>query len=145
VLIRDIMNINATRVRAGSTIRAAVDVLASTSASDLAVIDDDGRLLGVLSEGDLVRAVLPKMSDLIDRGLTMQDSYDVFEEKGHELADQAIESLVIHNPIVLSPQDNVQKAAALMSSQNIRRLPVVEHGKLVGTVSRADICRAVVR
>lgn len=145
MLVRDIMNINATRVRAGTTIRTAVDILASSSASDLAVVADDGRLLGVLSEGDLVRTVLPKMSELIDRGLSMHDSYDVFEEKGHEMADQPIEKLVIHNPIVLSPQDNVQKAAALMASQNIRRLPVVEHGKLVGTVSRADICRAVFR
>jgi CBS domain-containing protein len=75
----------------------------------------------------------------------MHDSYDVFEEKGRDMADQPIETLVISNPIVLSPQDNMQKAAALMASQNIRRLPVVEQGKLVGTVSRADICRAVFR
>ena len=145
MFVHDVMNINATRVRAGTTIRAAVDILASTNASDLAVVDDGGRLLGVLSEGDLVRAVLPKMADLIERGLSLQDSYDVLEEKGHELADQPIETLVISNPIVLSPQDNMQKAAALMASQNIRRLPVVENGKLVGTVSRADICRAVFR
>jgi CBS domain-containing protein len=145
VIVRDIMNINATRVRAGTTIRAAVDILSSSNASDLAVVGEDGRLLGVLSEGDLVRAVLPKMSELIDRGLSMQDSYDVFEEKGHDMADERIETLVISNPIVLSPQDNMQKAAALMASQNIRRLPVVENGKLVGTVSRADICRAIFR
>ncbi len=127
MLVRDIMDFNATRVRAGTTIRAAVDILARSSA------------------GDLVRAVLPKMSELIDRGLSMHDSDDVFEEKGDDMADALIETLVISNPIVLSPHDIMQRAATLSASQNIRRFPVVENAKLVGTVSRADICRAVFR
>jgi predicted transcriptional regulator len=45
---------------------------------------------------------------------------------------------------VLAPEDEVHKAAATMAAKQIRRLPVIENDKLVGTVSRADVCRAVV-
>jgi len=50
---------------------------------------------------------------------------------------------VIRAAITISPGEDVLKAAGTMISHQIRRLPVVADGKLVGTISRADICRAV--
>jgi CBS domain-containing protein len=65
-------------------------------------------------------------------------------EKGAARSDQTIEGYRIKDPIVLAPEDEVHKAAATMAAKQIRRLPVIENDKLVGTVSRADVCRAVV-
>lgn len=143
MLIRDIMNINAIRVRAGTTVRQAAEILAATSASDLAVVDENNGFVGVVSEGDLMRAVLPKMTEVIEAGGTLQDTYDIFQEKGRSLRDRPVDGLMIKKPYTLSPGDTVHKAAAMMARDNIRRLPVVENGVLVGTVSRADVCRAV--
>ena len=53
------------------------------------------------------------------------------------------DEIVIRTPIVVTPDNDVVKAAATMASEKINRLPVVEDGKLVGTISRADICHAV--
>ncbi|EWY38300.1 hypothetical protein N825_13915 [Skermanella stibiiresistens SB22] len=143
MLIREIMSINATRIRAGSTLRQAADILGMSSASDIAVVDDDNNFLGVLSEGDMMRAMLPQLTEVLEAGGHLEDSYSIFEEKGHEMANQPIETIMIRHPLVLTPADNLHKAATLMASRDIRRLPVVENGKLVGTVSRADVCRAV--
>ncbi len=51
---------------------------------------------------------------------------------------------MIEEPIIVEPEDHVAKAATVLLNRQIRLLPVVKEGKLVGTISRADVCRAVV-
>ena len=92
-----------------------------------------------------MRAALPSLSDAMSGGGSLATGYDLIEEKAQEIAGNPIDAIVIRDPITLSPNDPVHKAAALMSAKQIRRLPVVDGGKLVGTVARADICRAVFR
>lgn len=141
MLIGDIMNVNATRIRVTATMRQAAELVSQSQSSDLMVVDGDNNFVGVLSEGDLIRAVLPKYDELVKGGVT--NPVDLFVERGHEKAEATIAPLVIRSPIMLSPADPVLKAASTMVSKQIRRLPVVDKGKLVGTVSRADICRAI--
>ena len=145
MIVRDIMNINVTRIPIGATLRQAAEISAMSSAADLAVVDEANNFVGTLSEGDLMRAALPSLSDALAGGGTLSGGYDLIEEKAQEIAGNPIDPHVIRDPITLSPGDPVHKAAALMTAKQIRRLPVVEGGKLVGTVARADICRAVFR
>jgi predicted transcriptional regulator len=51
---------------------------------------------------------------------------------------------VVTEPHVLDPQDHIAKAATVMIDLNIRLLPVIKNGKLVGSISLADVCQAVV-
>lgn len=145
MIVREIMNINVTRILIGASLRQAAEVSALSSASDLAVVDEGNNFVGTLSEGDLMRAALPSLSDAMAGGGSLATGYDLIEEKAQEIAGNPIDPIVIRDPITLSPNDPVHKAAALMAAKQIRRLPVVEGGKLVGTVARADICRAVFR
>ena len=55
----------------------------------------------------------------------------------------SIKRLIIADPITVHPDDPLLKAAAVMTSRMIRRLPVVHEGRFIGTVSRADICWAL--
>jgi CBS domain-containing protein len=100
--------------------------------------------VGVLSEGDILRAALPNFDEILAEGGTLFDAYRLFLRKGQELSQRPIMPLVIRNPLVLHPDDHVAKAATVLIDLQIRRLPVVENGQLVGTVSRANICQAVV-
>jgi CBS domain-containing protein len=141
--IGDVMNVNATRIRAGATVRQAVEVVAASQATDLMVVDDENNFMGVLSEGDLIRAALPRYEEILRDGGSLTDALDMFIDRGRGLAGQPIGPLVIKDPLTVSPEDPVLKAASTMISRQIHRLPVVSRGKLVGTVSRGDICRAV--
>jgi CBS domain-containing protein len=143
--VRDALNINVARIQLGTKISQAADMLAYTGVSDLAVVDADGRFVGVLSEGDLIRAVLPRLADVIEGHASLADTYTLVEERGHEMASKTIDALVIRSPLTLKLDDDLHRAAATMTAQHIRRLPVVHDGKLVGSVSRADVCRAVFR
>jgi CBS domain-containing protein len=141
--IGDIMNVNAIRIRQGATMRQAAEMVSTNQVSDLMVVDAENNFRGVLSEGDLIRAVLPQYEEIVRSGGSLSGAFELFLDKGKAIAEQPIEPLVIKSPITVSPQDPVLRAASTMISKQIRRLPVVEKGKLVGTVSRADICRAV--
>jgi hypothetical protein len=92
VNVRDIMNINVTRILIGSTLSQAAEVSALSNAADLVVVDGsstfigvlsegDLTFIGVLSEGDLMRAALPSLSDTLASGEQLSAGYGLLEEK----------------------------------------------------------------
>ena len=143
--IREVMNHNITTVHLGTTMREAAEILSHSWASELMVLDGDDAFVGVLAEGDMIRAIMPRFEDMMLSSGTLYESFGMFMDVGHEKAERPIDEIVIRNPIVLSPESDVVKAAATMASEKINRLPVVEGGRLVGTISRADICHAVLQ
>jgi CBS domain-containing protein len=107
------------------------------------VVDDGGRLVGVVSEGDLIRATLPRYEDLIREGAPLSSAWELFLERGEELRTAPISRIMIDKPIVFKPTDDLVKVASVMIMRQIHMLPVVEGGLLVGTISRGDVCHAV--
>jgi CBS domain-containing protein len=142
--VKGIMETRVARIRADSNLHHAAELVAMSGVSDLMVVDAEGRFVGVLSEGDILRAALPDIDEILEEGGTLQDAYQVFLRKGLELSTKPIAPLIIREPITLHPDDHVAKAAAVLISKQIRRLPVVKDGRLMGIVSRANICEAVV-
>ena len=141
--IRDIMNINAIRILSGSTMAKAAELAALSNASGLFVVDDEDNFIGVLSEGDMMKAILPEMSEVMAVGRDLQETYNISSEKGVKLGSELIDNHLTPIPITLKPEDPMLKAPTTMAVKKMRRLPVVKNGKLVGTVSRGDICKAV--
>ena len=141
--VGDIMSLNLIRVRDTATLRDAAEIMSATQVSDLMVVDDSNNFVGVVSEGDIIRVLLPNYDDLIRDGVKFSEAYNIFLSNGKALRDEKIDKLVIRDPITLSKDDQLLKAASTMISHYIHRLPVVDNGKLVGTVSRGDLCRAV--
>ena len=109
------------------------------------VVDDDGRYVGVLAEGDLLHALMPDFEGLMDSGASLADAFRIFVDSGREYADQPIGRLVIRKSITVGPEDELLKAATVMVTKGIRRLAVVDGERLLGTVSRADVCWALLQ
>lgn len=144
----DHMNPNPARIGEHDSMREAVQAFAASQAADLMVVGEGGRFVGILSEGDLIRAALPQLEDLVEEMQTtpgLPKIFDIFADKSNELARAGIERLIIREPVVLNPDDHIHRAAATMAARNIRRLPVVREGQLLGTLSRADVCMAIIR
>ena len=80
--VRDIMNINAVRILSRSTMAEAAELAAMSNASGLFVVDEEDNFIGVLSEGDMMKATLPEMSEFMAVGRNLRESYDIFSEKG---------------------------------------------------------------
>jgi CBS domain-containing protein len=110
----------------------------------LMVVDHEGGFVGALSEEDLVRALLPPFDDVTAAGGTLDEAFALFLRRGRELADRPIDPLVGRDAVTVRSTDHLARAAVVMADRGIRRLPVVDDGTLVGTLSRADLCRAVI-
>jgi CBS domain-containing protein len=142
--VREVMTTHPARIRYDANLHEAAELVAMSGVSDLMVVDDASNFVGVLSEGDILRAALPDIEEILDEGGSLNTAFGIFLHKARNLSDLPITPLVIQEPIVVDPDDHVAKATTVLIDRQIRNLPVVKNGVLVGTVSRGDICRAVV-
>ncbi len=143
MLIRDVIDRKTARIELSDTMQRAATLLVLTQASDLMVVDDAGRFVGVLSEGDILRTIMPDFEGLVEAGSSLRRAFEIFRRAGRDYANQPITRLVIRSAITVGPDDELLKAATVMVLKQIRRLPVVADGTFLGTISRADVCWAL--
>lgn len=141
--IADVMNKTPSTIFNTAKLAEAARLVSKSQVSDLMVIDKAGQFQGVLSEGDIIRAALPDYDDLMHNDTPLNQAWKIFIEKAKILASRSISPLVIQQPIFFAPENELLKAAATMINKQIRILPVVEGGQLVGTISRGDLAAAL--
>ncbi len=107
----------------GTALANAIETLLQNKISGAPVVDAQGQLVGMLSEGDCLKGILT-------------GSY--FEEAGVRVGDVMSEALY-----TLDVDTDIVKAAECFVERGLRRLPVLEEGRLVGQISRRDVLRAV--
>ncbi len=142
------MTLNVVTVSAGSTLADAVDLLLQHHISGVPVVQDTA-IVGILSEKDIARRVLSEvgLSQLPYHLLALIREFSS-EQAGHTLLrirqvlrSTSVRQAMVHPPIVVAPDASVDEAAQTMIRRKVHRLPVVEHGRLVGIVTREDITR----
>ena len=144
MLVSEVMTAFPAYIRLGASLRRAAEVISVSEVGNLMVLDHDGAFVGSLSEEGLVQALLPNFDQVASAGGTLDDAFRLFLERGRELADRVIDPLVVRDTATVAPADDLARAAIVMLDRGIRRLPVVDSGRLVGTLSRADLVRAVI-
>jgi CBS domain-containing protein len=106
------------------------------------VVDKDGKLVGNISEMDLLKNLFPTTEDIMagDAVLEIERMMPNYSASmGHRVSD-----MMVKNPISVSPEQHVLKAAAKMTSHRFRRIPVTDgDGRLVGVMSLGDVHKAV--
>jgi CBS domain-containing protein len=145
VLVRDVMNRVVPRVRADTTFGEAARRFRDLGWTELAVLADGEVLEGVVAIGDILRALFPDLDELARMGAALDAAFEAFLEMGRDLVDQPVARVVIRDPIVAAPDDPLLRIATVMSNRHIHRLFVVDGGRVVGTIGRADICSGALR
>lgn len=143
LLVRDVLDEKAFPVMVDVSMEYVADLLALTNASQLMVIDGAGNFIGVVSEVDLLQALIPDIDEILRIGGSLKDALNIFIRNGRDLAGQRIARLVKTNPRTANPNDELLAVATVMLQDDIRRLPVVEQGKFVGSIALSDICWAL--
>ncbi len=115
------------------------------------VTDGDGRLLGIVTESDLVLRDedadlhLPHHIDLWG-GVIFLEPIKHYEERLRRAFAATVSDMMTPEPVTVAPEDSVEDAAKLIAERKHNRLPVVDgHGKLLGVVTRVDVLEALTR
>ena len=141
--IRDVMNTKAARIRLGQPMALAAETLVLTDAGDLMVIDDDDRFVGRARGRRPAARDHAGLRGAHGGGRLAAAGVRDLRPAGDDYAGEPIDRLVIHGSITVSGDDELLKAATVMITMGIRLLAVVDDGRLMGTVSRADVCWGV--
>jgi predicted transcriptional regulator len=132
--VRDVMTTPVVAVKQGASFKEMAALLRKYRVSAFPVLDDDQRVIGIVSEADL----LAKAALNADRGGAITA---IVHHRELEKADGVTAGdLMTSNVVTVKPDDTVEQAARLMYHLQVKRLPVVDAGCcLVGIVSRADL------
>jgi CBS domain-containing protein len=137
--VRELMTKDVVSVRPAATLREAAALLVEHRVSGLPVVRGN-EVVGVLSEADIVA----KTSGGTDHGGLLTWLFDP-EPLEHKTSAQTVGEAMSSPPITISATRPVHEAARKMIADGVNRLPVVEDGRLVGILTRADIVRAFTR
>jgi CBS domain-containing protein len=124
VNLRDYMLPNPVKVRADDNVLDAMQVIIDNKISGVCVVDNDGNLVGILSELDCLRAVLGAIYN--NSGIGMVSDH-----------------MATDNLVVAHPNEDIVDVAQDMLLKNKRRRPVVENGKLIGQITCRQLLSAV--
>ena len=127
-------------------ITEAAGILLDNHINGVPVVDDQGNLLGILCQSDLIaqqkRIPLPSLFTLLD-GYISLTSAKQFEKEVQKIAATRVEQAMTPKPLTVRPETSLEDIASLMVEKKLHTLPVVDKGKLVGIVGKEDMLRTL--
>jgi CBS domain-containing protein len=146
----EIMNPDGPTVPPDDDARRAIDLLAQTDMGAIAVADEDRRLVGIVSESDLILSDeeselhLPHYLNIMG-GIVFVGSMKGFEERLEKAFATKVSELMTADPIVAHDFETADRVAKKIADSHHNHLPVVDaDGRFVGMVTRADALAALV-
>ena len=138
--VKDIMDTFPYLIRTSDTFEHLIKVLDEVQYRVVFVVDREDKLVGVVTEVDLVKALIPKYLSMDELLIPAMDE-NYFEKKCLENRNLAITEIMTKTILLVHEDDAVIKAAALMVVHKIRTLPVVKDRKVVGIVHLINLIR----
>ena len=139
--VRDIMTKDLTSVEPDIPIRELIFILDNARMPNVPIVDEEGKLVGIISEKDLIRAALPGYFEMLHSASFIPDMNQL-ARKLAEIAEDPISGYMKSTPLHVTEQDDLLQAADLIIRQGLKNLPVVDADMhLVGRVKRIDLLK----
>ena len=130
---RDVMSRPVTTLREEMTVGAAVKVMRARKIRHLPVLDDEGSLVGMVSDRDLRQATVDPAAPPELKALSQS------------LNARPLKDVMTWGSITAKPETGIREAARLMYANTIGALPVVDRGRVVGVLTASDVLKTLVR
>jgi CBS domain-containing protein len=142
--VRDVMTRKVICITGGQTVLEAVRTMLQNRISGLPVVDTQGNLVGMVTEGDFLRRGeigterrRPKWLEFLLGPGRLAGEYV-------HATGRKVEDVMTGDPVTVAEDDSLETVVELMERKRIKRLPVLRNGKMVGIVSRANLMHALV-
>jgi CBS domain-containing protein len=146
--VREIMEADVPTVEPDQPVEDAIRLLRDNDLPGVPVINDGGRCVGIITENDLVIGDeegdlhLPHYIQLFG-GVIYLEPLHRFEDRLRKALASKVRDMMTEDPITVDADADVEEAARLIARHRHNRLPVVEHGRFVGIVTRLDVLEAL--
>ena len=141
------MTANPLTVMSMDSVETVLNCLEEQHISGLPVVDEVGKVVGIVSEADLLfkeRPIRLPLYLMFLGGVIYLEPLDHFLQQLRKCLGLTVQDVMTPHPMTIAPDAPISQAADLMLTQRINRLPVVdETGKLIGIVTRNDLLRAL--
>lgn len=139
--VKDVMTTRVVRISPDNSVRQAARMMFDNNVSGVPVVDDQGQLVGIISEGDLIRRteLCSGTPSPADTGLAPDEIAAAYVKRCSWRVGDAMTS----DPVSIDEDAPVTRAARIMHERGIKRLPVLRNGELVGIISRWDLLQAI--
>lgn len=144
LMVKDVMRHYVASVRPEDTLKDVANEMFRHRLSALAVVDKDGKLVGVINDRDLIKVALPDYKALISN-LNYSMDVEPFEELLKQEDKIKVSQLYRTDFEVTTPETRIVEVAAMMIFKDVRRVFVTHRGKLVGVLLRKDIVNMIIR
>jgi CBS domain-containing protein len=141
----DLMTRDVAVVHPETSLLQAVRLMAQRHISGMPVVDDDGTIVGMLTEGDLLRwhdSYSERQARWLDMLADGHDLAPAFLE-GIREQNRKVKSVMASGAMTVTEDTPAREIARLLYERNIKRVPVLRDGRLVGLVARSDLVRAL--
>ena len=142
--VRDIMDAEPVSVTVADSVETVLHVMRDHELSGVPVVNEGGRCVGIITEADLVLSDededfhLPHYFELFG-GIVFLERWSHFEDRARRAFAATAQEMMTEDPVTIEPSATVREAARVIARRKHNRLPVVEHGRLVGIVTRVDV------
>jgi CBS domain-containing protein len=144
---RDIMTPDPVTVTRELPVTEAAHIMTEKRVGALPVLDGAGKLIGLVTEGDLImqdaKVHFPTYLHLLGGFVFYPGSTERFESDLKKAVGATVEDVMTVDPITVAPDATVEDVATLLVQQEVSRLPVMDGDALVGIISKSDIVRAI--
>lgn len=142
---RDYMSGDVVSVGRAANMAEIVAILNKHHVSGVPVVDEEGRLLGVVTHEELINVFIPHYFSMFD-DLAFLDDLGAIETQTMAEIEPSLflaEDVMVAEPVTVKPETSIMKVAALLLNKRLVFLPVVdEEGRVVGVLNRGDVSRA---
>ena len=133
--VRDVMSEQPRSIGPDATLKEAAQTLVRTGLGALPVVGDEDRVIGMVSEREVIRHLL---------SVQAFSGPDVRATSPVPMGGKTVRDVMTRQVLCVAPQQAIAEVAALMSNKDVDRVPVVREGRLVGFLTRGDIVRKLI-
>lgn len=143
----DIMTREVITVQKETTVAELAKLLATNNIGGTPVVDDEGKLLGVVTESDLIdqkkKVHIPTVVTILDSVIYLENP-EKMEKEMLKMAGSLVGNIYTENPKTVTEETTLEDIATIMSEENIHTLPVMRGEELVGIIGKQDIIKTLI-